>query len=302
MTTVAAIGECMVELSSANQGLYSLAHGGDTFNTAVYLSRLGVDTDYVSALGDDPLSDMILEGCRSEKVGTRFVARVPGRMPGLYMIRRDAAGERTFLYWRDRAPAREVFDNPEPAFLAALETADWLYFSGITLSLYPAAGRERLHALLKSARARGNKVAFDGNYRPRGWADAGAARAAFAAILPLLDVALPTLEDEQALFGDVDAEACANRLLAAGVGEVVVKQGPSGCLVATPAERVFVPSLPGIKPIDTTAAGDSFNAGYLAARFRGASLTAAAEAGHRLAATVICHVGAIIPVSAMPAA
>jgi 2-dehydro-3-deoxygluconokinase len=305
MIKVAAIGECMIELApsdaaAAARGEYTLRQGGDTFNTAVYMSRLGVVCEYVTALGDDPLSQGIVDHCRAENIGTDLIARVPGRMPGLYMIQRDAKGERSFLYWRDRAPAREVFNDPSPALVTGLLGMDWLYFSGITLSLYGVAGRERFAALLKEVRAKGVKIAFDGNYRPRGWPVTAEAHAAFAQFLPLVDIALPTLDDEQMLFRDSDADACATRLLAAGVGEVVVKQGPVGCLITTAVERVFVPSEPGVTPLDTTAAGDSFNAGYLAARLKGAGVEEAARAGHTLAARVICHPGAIIPREAMP--
>ncbi len=294
-----AIGECMIELAprdaaAALLGDLTLAHGGDTYNTAVYLSRLGVNCQYATALGDDPLSAGIIAGCEAEGLDTTLITRVAGRMPGLYMIQRDAKGERSFLYWRDRAPARELFDDPSPRLLAGLRSAQWLYFSGITLSLYRASGRARLADIVREARQNGAKVAFDGNFRPRGWTTIDDARAAFRQFLPLVHTALPTLDDEQMLFGDSDAEACATRHLEAGVVEVVVKQGAVGCLIATATERVFVQSVAGITPLDTTAAGDSFNAGYLAARLKGAGVVEAAQAGHTLAAKVIQHPGAIM--------
>ena len=62
MTGVASIGECMIELKQAGGGLYSRGYGGDTLNTAVYLARLGVEVDYITALGDDPLSDEMIAG------------------------------------------------------------------------------------------------------------------------------------------------------------------------------------------------------------------------------------------------
>lgn len=298
---VVSIGECMVELSSAGQGLFSRAFGGDTLNTAVYLARLGVETTYATALGDDHLSDEMVEGWQAEGIDTGAVLRVAGRVPGLYMIERDASGERSFLYWRDRAPARELFALADEAYLAGLETFDWIYFSGISLSLYGDAGRARLKQTLARARRRGAKVAFDGNYRPRGWADAAAARAAFTDILTEVDLALPTLDDEVMLFGDADAAACARRIMAGGVGEVVVKEGARGCTIFGGAAPVAVAPQRTVQPVDTTAAGDSFNAGYLAARLQGADAAAAALAGHRLAGTVILWPGAIIARDAMPA-
>jgi hypothetical protein len=103
---VASIGECMVEFSQAEDGLFRRGFGGDTLNTALYLARLGIDTSYVTALGDDALSQAMLAAWRGEGIRTDQVIRVAGRVPGLYMIERDAGGARSFLYWPDRAPAR----------------------------------------------------------------------------------------------------------------------------------------------------------------------------------------------------
>lgn len=297
---VASVGECMIEFSAAGGGLFARGFGGDTLNTALYLSRLGVATSYVTALGDDSLSEAMLAAWRTEGIATDEVLRLPGRLPGLYMIERDARGERSFLYWRDRAPAREFFDHADDSALERLSRFDLLYFSGVSLSLYGDIGRARLRELLVAARRNGGRVAFDGNYRPRGWSDAATAKRAFNEILPLVDLALPTLEDEQALFGDADASKCIARLRSLGIGEIVVKRGGLGCLIFANGDSVDVPPANIVEPVDTTAAGDSFNAGYLAARLRGASAVDAARAGHRLAGAVIMSPGAVIPREAMP--
>ena len=66
MTQVASIGECMIELKQADGGLFSRGYGGDTLNTSVYLARLGVGVDYITALGDDPMSDEMVVGWATE--------------------------------------------------------------------------------------------------------------------------------------------------------------------------------------------------------------------------------------------
>src|SRR5581483_7434104 len=279
---VASIGECMIEFSAAGGGLFARGFGGDTLNTAVYLSRLGIDAAYVTALGDDAMSEAMLAAWQAEGIDTREVLRIPGRVPGLYLIERDAHGERSFLYWRDHAPAREFFDRADDAALERLAGFDWLYLSGISLSLYGETGRARLRELLVTLRRRGGRLAFDGNYRPR------------------VDLALPTFEDEQALFGDVDGAACIARIRAHGIGEIVVKRGALGCLIEAAGQRSEIPPPHVVQPVDTTAAGDSFNAAYLAARISGAAPEQAAQAGHRLASVVIMSPGAVIAREAMP--
>src|ERR1044072_5586592 len=302
-TRVICVGEVMVELSRGNDGRYGMAFGGDTFNTAVYLARAGAPAAEAPARGHAPYPDALMALANAEGVNGDLIRRVPGRMPGLYLIETDPKGERKFYYWRDTSPARELFELPDWATVAeALLSARLVYFSGVTLSLYSNTGIGRFLAALELARRQGVKVAFDGNFRPRGWkGDAARARTVFAEALKRVDIALPTFEDEATLWGDANPEATVERLQAFGIGEIVVKNGSSTALVADKngRGRVRVPEV--VEPIDTTAAGDSFNAAYLAARLNGENPLAAASAAHGLAAQVIRHRGAIMPraVSAM---
>lgn len=215
---VRSIGECMIELSDLGEGRLSLAYGGDTLNTAVYLARLGVPVDYVTALGDDPWSEEMLAFWRAEGVGTELVQRLPGRLPGLYMIRLGDGGERSFWYWRSASAARDMLTAGEPDRLAAaLPSSRLVYFSGITLSILDEASRARLLDIAQRAKSEGALIAFDSNYRPRGWPDASAARAAIEAGFRLADIGLPTFDDEKQLAGDAAPEETLERLAALGV-------------------------------------------------------------------------------------
>ena len=300
---VICVGEVMVELSRGNDGRYGMGFGGDTFNTAVYLARAGIPAAYATAMGDDPYSDGLMALATAEGVNGDLIRRMRGRMPGLYLIETDAKGERQFYYWRETSPARDLFELPDWAAVAeALLSARLVYFSGVTLSLYSNTGIGRFLAALELARRQGVKVAFDGNFRPRGWkGDVARARTVFAEALKRVDIALPTFDDEATLWGDTNPEATVERLQAFGIGEIVVKNGSSTALVADKNGREHVPVPEVVEPVDTTAAGDSFNAAYLAARLNGENPLAAAGAAHGLAGQVIRHRGAIMPraVSAM---
>ncbi len=295
-----AIGECMIELSGQIGGAARLAFGGDTLNTTIYVARLGQPTAYVTALGCDPFSEHMIAAWSSEGIDVSGVVRSATHLPGLYAITTDARGERSFHYWRAQSAARALFtlDGAEAA-LERARNATCLYLSGITLSLYDRSGQDRLLALARAVRGKGGIVAFDPNYRPRGWADAATALAAFDAMAQIATIALPTHGDETMLRpGETPAETLA-RWRAAGVGEVVVKLGEQGVLVDDGAAGVLVPTV-AVTPRDTTGAGDSFNAAYLAARLAGATPIEAAKAGHRLAGAVVMHPGAVIPREAMP--
>jgi 2-dehydro-3-deoxygluconokinase len=300
MTKVACIGECMVELKQAGSGLFSRGYGGDTLNTAVYLARLGAGVDYITALGDDPLSDEMITGWAAEGVGTGQVLRLRGKLPGLYMIETDARGERRFFHWRDSAAARSLMDLPETAaILNSLASYDVVYLSAITLSLYGDKGRERLFTALKRARERGARFTFDTNFRARGWPDLDIARSVFRQAFEIADIVLASTEDLLPLYPGEDHQALLARIPG---GEVVLKLSePASILRITGVSHPVKAEPVTASVVDTTAAGDSFAAAYVAARLAGAGPLDAARAGHRLAGVVVCHPGAIIPKAALPA-
>ncbi|MGH6753255.1 MAG: sugar kinase [Bradyrhizobium sp.] len=300
MTRVACIGECMIELKQADGGLFSRGYGGDTLNTAVYLARLGAGTDYITALGDDTLSDEMIAGWATEGVGTARVSRLPGKLPGLYMIQTDDKGERRFFHWRESAAARSLMDLPETSeILNSLASYDIVYLSAITLSLYNDAGRARLFAGIKRAREAGARFAFDTNFRARGWPDLNVARAVYRDAFDLADIILASTEDLLPLYPGESHDGLLARIPG---GEVVLKLAEPASILRLNGLMHRTRAEPLSKPVvDTTAAGDSFAAAYIAARLAGADPLEAARAGHALAGVVVCHPGAIIPRAAMPA-
>ncbi|KAF0864333.1 sugar kinase [Pseudomonas sp. LD120] len=294
---IAAIGECMIELQQRHDGSLQQGFGGDTLNTAVYLCReLGqqAQVDYVTALGYDSFSDAMCQGWAEEGIGLDKVQRLPGRLPGLYCIQTDARGERRFLYWRNEAAVRDCFNTAAAGpILADLRDYDVLYFSGITLAVLGETGRKKLIELLVEARIRQCLIVFDNNYRPRLWNSAEQARAAYLQALEHVDLALLTLEDEQALFGHDYAHGVFTAY--PHIAEVVIKRGAQSCLLRCAGVTHEIPAQKVEQVVDTTAAGDAFSAAYLASRVRGGGPVAAAEAGHRLASRVIQHPGALLP-------
>jgi 2-dehydro-3-deoxygluconokinase len=285
------VGEGMVELSRAEGDLWRLGYGGDTLNTAIHLARLGQDVRYVTALGEDPFSDGLLRDWAGEGIDTSLIRRDPTRMPGLYAISTDASGERSFAYWRGESAARRTLSLPgAEAVMAAVEQADLLLFSLITLAILDDEGRDRLIALADRVRARGGRVAFDGNYRPRLFRDRQEAQNLCRRAVSICDIGLPTLEDEAMLNGATSAADVQAHWQGLGAGEVVVKLGVDGCLLS---DVGIVPPPERLSPRDTSGAGDAFNAGYLAARLDGLSPAEAALRGHRLAGWTVMRSGAI---------
>ena len=304
MKHIAVIGEAMLELSHQNASLLSLAFAGDTLNFAIYLRRLlhdqAFELHYVTAVGQDIYSDNMLENWRKEGLNTDLIRRIENKLPGLYLIRTDEKGERTFYFYRSASAARELFKGDIVNLSQNLLAMDYLYLSGITLAILDEASRECLWNILKAAKQAGAQIIFDSNYRAALWSSPQSAKEAIQQILQFVDIALPTFIDDQLVFGDSTPEVCAQRLLKSGVTEVVVKCGAEPALVANINQQQRVPACVTNKVIDTTGAGDSFNSAYLAARLLGIEPIKAALWGHALAAKVIAQPGAIIPLTTMP--
>lgn len=299
---IAAIGECMVELSpettTGDQPLFRQGFAGDTLNTAWYLRALMPDTccvRYVTAVGQDEISRRMLAFIADSGIDTSAIAQLPGRTVGLYLISLTA-GERSFTYWRSQSAARALADDP--ARLAkALAGCKLAYLSGITLAILGDEARTTLLEVLAQFRAAGGLVAFDSNIRPALWQDVAAMRTWISRGYAACDIAFPTFDDDAALFQDTSPEDCALRIAALGAFEVVVKCGTAPALLHADGRQSRIPPPDVVVPLDTTAAGDSFNAGWLAARLGGASASDAVLQGHALAARVIRHKGALMPMT-----
>lgn len=291
------IGECMVELAPQPAGLYAVGFAGDTFNTAFYARRcLSEDWSvaYFTAVGQDDVSDRMLAFMHGAGVATPDVLRLPERTVGLYMISLKGA-ERSFSYWRSQSAAKCLADDPS-RLEQALSGAKVAYFSGITLAILDPEARQRLLAALNKARGRGVTIVFDPNLRPRLWASGQEMCAAIMAAAAVADIVLPSHEDEALHFGDADPSATLQRYGAAGVPTVVVKDGAATILATHEGQTASYTPPPVSDIVDTTAAGDSFNAGFLAAFLSGESLVASLGAGASVAARVIAARGALVAI------
>lgn len=300
---IAFFGECMVELSG--QPLQR-TFGGDTLNTALYLSRLGasrgITVSYATALGVDNISQEMLASWQRENIDTSMVRSLDNKLPGLYLVETEPNGERHFHYWRNDSAAKFYFSIQSSPLEQAIEHHDFdaLYISGISLAILAEDAKAILITLLEKHKERGGKVLFDNNFRPQLWTSKQA-QYWYSQVLPFVDIALISEDDDRRVWGEDDI---VQRCKMFGCDEVVIKRGSEPCLVVSKLQSdssnvYHVCASQVDKVVDTCAAGDSFAAGYLAARLSGDSETVSATLGHQLAAIVIQYPGAIIPSEAM---
>ncbi len=283
------IGEAMVELSFHGHRT-NIAFAGDALNNAIYFRRSSAadcQIEFISVVGSDPLSEKMTQFIEAEGISTQYVVRHPVRLPGIYAISTGEDGERSFYFWRENSAARALFQDG----FAVLENFDVIYLSAITLAILPPDIRSGLFDWLSQSAV---KVVFDSNYRPQLWEDAETARLAVTRAWQRADIGLPSLDDEMLLFAERNETEVLARLKHLGLQDGALKRGSRGPLSLSSEGDNGNTYPPATTVIDTTAAGDSFNGAYLAARFAGASQAEAMLAGHRLAREVIAHSGAII--------
>ena len=301
----ACIGECMVEFakSPGTSNSYEQRFGGDTLNTAIYLARLLAKSGhvhYVTRLGRDPFSNAMVTAWTSENINCSLVEQVPGRLPGLYMVETDSYGERSFLYWRSEAPARAMFRGKCEALMERLSGFDTIYFSGITLAILSEEGRTNLLGQIEHRTSDGKATAYDPNFRRALWKDVGEAALWNARAVACCPLVLPSVDDLQNIFGEQqDATGWIGKLTALGAKDIVLKNGGRNAFTLVGGQRKDFALDTVARVLDTTGAGDSFNAGFLAGRALGLTVEQAVDRGHALASKVIQHPGAIIPVNAM---
>ena len=302
---VVSIGECMVQMLQRPDGLYIRNYAGDTQNFIQYLAWLGSDKDisahYLTAMGKDKFGREIMAEWEAQGIKMDMVMTTDQKNTGLYFADTDAHGNRDYTYFRSDAAARLMFDLPETdeVFNKALE-ADCIYSSAITLMILSDENKQKLVDFYKRAKEAGVKTAFDTNYRPAGWASPEEAGEWMDKIFAHTDIVMPTNDENREVYGDHTDEQTLARMQAAGVPEIVVKCGEKGALIYYDGITDRIASKPDVEVLDTTSAGDSFNAGYLAGRLSGLSPFEAAQWGHSIAAEVIQHRGAFIPRENLP--
>lgn len=293
---VLCIGECMVELRPAENGSLLKSFAGDSFNTAYYLRAFlpkSVAVDYFTGVGRDVISDEMVAFMEASGIGTSFIQHVAGRSVGLYMIHLTK-GERSFSYWRSNSAAR-LLANDRKALSQAIEVSDVVFFSGITLAILNQSAAESLLIEVARAKAAGKEVAFDPNIRPALWQEAATMRHLISEGARAATIVLPSFEDEAVNFGDATVADTISRYQRLGVNRLVVKNGPSNITLRFGDSELSIPAVPAENVIDTTGAGDSFNAAFLSRYIFGSDTAAAANFAASVAAAVIGHRGALLP-------
>lgn len=280
-----------------SQERYQLDFAGDTFNTAIHLSRLGMETHYITLLGPDPYSDAIRARAASENIQTELMLRSELGLPGLYLIENEADGERHFHYWRSQSIARQLFthDKHLAQLLEQCVSFDFVYLSGITLAVMALPAWKNFATFIKALRAHGVPLLFDPNWRSAMWPSHEHAQTAYAWILPQCEWVFPSMDDEQGLWDCRSESAVFRNYQELGVKNTVLKASGARAFARSASDSAQAQSGWAGDVVDTTGAGDAFNAGFIVDFLQTADLGSALTAAHQQAALTLSHRGAVPP-------
>lgn len=297
MQKIVLMGECMLELRQAKDGLMNQSFAGDTFNTAVYMKRTFAQQDiaFMTAVGQDSISQQMVSACSSENLNNQHVFAQSDRNPGIYLVQTDEQGERSFLYWRDTSAAKQVMQYVDQPAIAELCKADLFFFSGISIAILEPQDRDAFWTMLAQLKEAGVKIGFDPNYRPRLWNSADEAKSEFAKAYAVSDIMLPGVDDFKQLYAIESLDDILTFCQPFNIEELVLKNGPESVYCQLHGQLTHVAITPVTNVVDTTSAGDSFNGVYLGARLAGKDVTTSINLAASAAGIVIQHPGAIAP-------
>lgn len=284
------LGEPILEFNQQPDGRYLPGHGGDTSNCAIAAARQGARVGYLTHVGADAFGRSFIDLWQAEGVDTTTVRVVEGGQTGIYFVTHGADGHE-FSYFRAGSPASRM--TPADLPRDALEATRILHVSGISQAISQSAA-DTVFAAMKIVRAAGGRVSYDSNLRLKLW-PLDRARAVIHAGMAMADIALPGLEDAEALTGLSDPDRIADFYLGLGAGIVALTLGADGTLVATPEDRRRVPGRP-VAVVDATGAGDTFDGAFLARLIAGDDPFAAAAYANAAAAIAVQGYGAVAPI------
>ena len=253
--------------------------GGDALNEAVILSVLGHDSILMGAVGNDFWGEFILKRLKERGLDTGSVYVHPSLSTITPIVLIHKNGERSFLVNKKnnvrfdiRCIDREIIARADAVSIGSI------YFD--------AEMDNSLHGVLSLAKESGALTFGDIVYRP------GNDLEKIKDILPLFDFVLPNYEEAKGLTGENDIGSIADAFLKYGVKNVIIKTGEDGCYIKNADEQFTVPAFRVENVLDTTGAGDSFIAGFIAGILEGQDLKTAARFANATAAVNVQGIGA----------
>jgi 2-dehydro-3-deoxygluconokinase len=285
------IGECLIELFEEAPHSYKQSIAGDVFNTLFYASRLGLKTGFISNFGNDDLTKNILGVMHHEGIDRSCTSYSDKKTNGMYLISTNESGDPHYSFWRSDSAARETLQTINVKILENyIASSKYFHFSAIALAILHE--REILISLLKKLQGK-TIITFDTNFRKGLWDDIAKLKTFIESASSFVDVLFVSKTDDENIFGVRTAKDAMKHYQELGFKLIIYKQG-SDAVLAWDGNAIFkVPTIKDIKVLDATAAGDAFNAGFIAAQNLGKNNIDSIYFGNKCAAKVISVKGGL---------
>ncbi len=293
---VCSIGEAMIEISNIKNSLYNQSFAGDTLNFCNYLDKKKLKAFFLSAIGKSEINQSFLDFVKSKKISTKYIKQINKFEAGLYLIKNKDNGEKQFFYWRDESAAKQYFNNIDFLNLfKELKNFDYIYFSGITLSIIHISKLNNFIKLLKLLNNKKIKIVFDLNIRPSRWNKKNL-NIFLDSVLKLVDICFLSGEDMNYWKNKSNIKSYEQIVRKYKIKHSIFRKNAEYTYVFLNKTRYVFKNKLLKKVVDTSGAGDGFNAAYLSNFIVNNDPVLALKAGSSLGSKIVMKKGAIVDV------
>jgi sugar/nucleoside kinase (ribokinase family) len=297
---IVGIGEVLIDfvatepVSYIEVSAFQKCFGGAPMNTLVGVARLGSTSGAIAAVGEDPFGQFLVQELKRNGVDTSCVKVKKGTLTTLAFVANEPeTGERSFIFYRKPwvSGTSDSALSVQDINFDYIKNAEILHVSGFALSQNPS--RKAILAAVKHAKKEGVKVSFDPTLRSDVWSSERTIRKLYRQMLKFSDIATFSREEAIFIFKTENPEKAAKMALKHGVNIVGIKLGVNGALLMTKeSKKIHIPAFK-VNAIDTTGAGDGWNAGLLVGILKGWDLETCVTVANAVGALVVTKRGAI---------
>ena len=293
---VCSIGEAMIEISNIKNSLYNQSFAGDTLNFCNYLDKKKLNAFFLSAIGKSEINQSLLDFIKSKNISTKYIKQINQFEIGLYLIKNKDNGEKQFFYWRDESAAKQYFNNIDFLNLyKELKNFDYIYFSGITLSIIHISKLNNFIKLLKLLKSKKIKIVFDFNIRPSRWNKKNL-NIFLDSVLKFVDICFLSGEDMNYWKNKNDIKSYEQIVRKYKLKHSIFRKNAKFTYVFLNKTRYVFKNKLLKTVVDTSGAGDGFNAAYLSNFIVNNDPVLALKAGSSLGSKIVMKKGAIVDV------
>ena len=293
---VCSIGEAMIEISNVKNNLYNQSFAGDTLNFCNYLDKKKLNAFFLSAIGKSEINQSLLDFVKSKNISTKYIKQINQFEIGLYLIKNKDNGEKQFFYWRDESAAKQYFNNIDFLNLyKELKNFDYIYFSGITLSIIHISKLNNFIKLLNLLKSKKIKIVFDFNIRPSRWNKKNL-NIFLDSVLKFVDICFLSGEDMNYWKNKNNIKSYEQIVRKYKLKHSIFRKNAKFTYVFLNKTRYVFKNKLLKTVVDTSGAGDGFNAAYLSNFIVNNDPVLALKAGSSLGSKIVMKKGAIVDV------